>query len=388
MVNEGSAGRKVLVSGGGVAGSTVAYWLKRHGYEPTVVERAPGLRQGGQAVDFRGPALTVLERMDLLERVRAHDTGIGDCTIVDDDGVPYAVMPAVLYAGELEVLIDELIAILFETAAGAGVEYRFGDSITSLTPDDHGVTATFERAPAQKFDFVVGADGVHSRVRGLAFGPEEQFSRYLGCSYAYYGVDNYLNLDHEGIGVGDGGTVALSVFSIKHNKEARVGVLFKSDQDVSRDPARHARAVRDAAGHLGWEAPALLAKLESAGDLYFDAMTQIHMDTWSQGRVVLVGDAAHGAAPTSGRGTSQALVGAYVLAGELAAADAAGAGHRAAFAAYESAMRGYVTANQEIGVQGSQYMFVRPTQEMFDALAAQAGEAGPEHDAEMVLKTY
>jgi mycothiol S-conjugate amidase len=378
---------RVLVCGAGVAGSTVAYWLKHHGFEPTVVEQAPTLRRGGQAVDFRGPALAVLERMGLLEQVKAHDTGIGDCTIVDADGVPYAVMPAVLYAGELEVLIDELITILHDRAARAGVEYRFGDSIASLTPDDQGVTVTFRHAPAQRFDLVIGADGAHSLVRALAFGPEEDFAHHLGCYYGYYEIDNYLNLDHAGMATGDGQTAALSVFSVNHNAAARVGLLFKTDQPLTYDrhnPQEHKQILTEHAAHLGWETSTLLDKLESVDDLYFDAMTQIRMDTWSRGRIVLVGDAAYCAAPTSGRGTSQALVGAYVLAGELAAARG---DHHTAFAVYESALREHVAGNQEIGVHGSQYVFAQPTQEMFDAMAA----ATPEPDnptEELIMKTY
>ncbi|HEY3502058.1 MAG TPA: FAD-dependent monooxygenase [Actinocatenispora sp.] len=165
------------MSGGGVAGSTVAYWLRRHGFEPTVVERAPGLRQGGQAVDFRGAALTVLSRTGVLEQVKARDTGIGDCTIVDADGTPYAVMPSVLYAGELEVLIDELIAILYARAAGAGVEYRFGDSVTALDADELGVTATFRQAPPERFDLVY-----ESALRDHVAGNQEigvEGSRYV-----------------------------------------------------------------------------------------------------------------------------------------------------------------------------------------------------------------
>ncbi|GAA3219769.1 mycothiol conjugate amidase Mca [Nonomuraea helvata] len=377
----------VLVSGGGVAGSTVAYWLKRHGYAPTVVERAPALRQGGQAVDFRDQALTVLERMGVLEQVKERDTGIGDCTIVDADGVPYAVMPSILYAGELEVLIDELIEILYGAAVQEGVAYRFGDSITSLKEDDDGVYVTFEHAPPQRFHLVIGADGAHSAVRRLAFGPEEDFTHYLGCYYGYWTVDNRLGLDHSGMATGDGETAALSVFSIKHNRQARAGLLFKTDplSHDRRDLAAHKRVLKERAAHLGWQAPALLEQLDTVDDLYFDAMTQIRMDSWSKGRIALVGDAAYCAAPTSGRGTSQALIGAYVLAGELAAA---AGDHEVAFAAYESALRDYVEGNQEIGVQGSQYVFAKPTQEVFDAMAAQARQAPDEPDTDLTLTTY
>ena len=171
--------------------------------------------------------------MGLLGRVKERDTGIGDCTIMDAAGVPYAAMPSILYAGELEVLIDELIEILHDQAAQAaqaGVGDRFGDSITTLEPDDDGVNVSFQHAPPQRFNLVIGADGAHSTVRRLIFGPEEDFTHYLGCYYGYRTVDNRLGLDHEGMATGDGETAALSVFSVKHNRQARAGLLFKADQ--------------------------------------------------------------------------------------------------------------------------------------------------------------
>ena len=379
---------RVLVSGAGVAGSSVAYWLKRHGFEPTVVEQAPGLRRGGQAVDFRGPAMTVLERMGILDRVEAHDTEVGDCTIVDGDGVPFAVMPAVVYAGELEVLVDKLIEILYDLAANSGVEYRFGDYATALVSDDDGVTVSFEHAAAQRFDLVIGADGTHSGIRTLVFGPEGDFTRFLGCYAGFFEIDNYLGLDHEGKGTGDGERAALNVFSVDHNARARVGVQFKSEYPLAydlHDPRAHKRLLIDHTRHLGWETRTLLEKLHSADALYFDAMTQIRMPSWSRGRVVLVGDAGYCSSPASGRGTSQALIGAYVLAGELAAAHGE---HTAAFAAYEAALREYVDGNQELGAEYSENAFTRPTQEGIDAIAAAAREPETLGDGELTLNHY
>jgi 2-polyprenyl-6-methoxyphenol hydroxylase-like FAD-dependent oxidoreductase len=129
--------------------------------------------------------------MGLLEQVKERDTGIGDCTIVDADGEPYA--------GELEVLIDELVAILHQRAAGSGVEFRFGDSITALIEDDHGVTVTFQHGAQERFDLMIGADGAHSQVRRLVFGPESTFAHHLGCHYGFFEIDNYLHLDHAGM---------------------------------------------------------------------------------------------------------------------------------------------------------------------------------------------
>ena len=163
-------------------------------------------------------------------------------------------MPSILYAGELEVLIDELIEILHDQAAQAGVEYRFGDSIATLEPDDDDVNVSFEHAPPQRFDLVIGSDGAHSTVRRLIFGPEEDFTHYLGCYYGYWTVDNRLGLDHEGMATGDGETAALSVFSVKHKRQARAGLLFKADRPLPygrRDITAHKSVLKERAAHLG-----------------------------------------------------------------------------------------------------------------------------------------
>ena len=222
--------------------------------------------------------------MGLLERVKERDTGIGDCTIVDAAGVPYAVMPSILYAGELEVLIDELIEILHHQAAQAGVEYRFGDSIATLEPDDDGVNVSFGHAPPQRFDLVIGADGAHSTVRRLIFGPEEDFTHYLGCYYGYWTVDNRLGLDHEGMATGDGETAALSVFSVKHNRQARAGLLFKADRPLpyGRPTSRHTRAFsRNALPTSAGRPPPCWNSSMPSTTSTSTTMTQIRVDSWA-----------------------------------------------------------------------------------------------------------
>ncbi|MFP5021624.1 FAD-dependent monooxygenase [Pseudonocardia phyllosphaerae] len=386
-------GPRVLVSGAGVAGSTLAYWLRRFGFRPTVVERAPGLRSGGQAVDFRGSAMTVLDRMGLLDELREHDTEAGDCTIVDDDGAPVAVMPAVLFAGELEVPVDELIATLHRAAADAGAEYRFGDHVTALAEHDDaggGVDVTFAGGATERFDLVVGADGAHSGVRALVFGPERDFADDLGVRFGYFGTGDYLGLGREGRAMSDGEGAASMVVGVGDGPDGepalRVGLMYRGDVPavdarVGTDEAKRLLAEHTAV--LGWETPELLKRLADADDLYFDAMTRIRMDTWSRGRVVLLGDAACCASPASGRGTSQALLGAYVLAGELALA---AGDHASAFAAYEQLLRPLAEENQELGAMYCQYLFAQPEQERIDAMAAQAEEPGEDQD--VVPKDY
>lgn len=367
-----STARTVLISGASVAGPALAYWLRRHGFVPTVVERAEAVREGGYAVDFRGEALDVLDRMGLLEQIRELDTEMGDAAMVDAEGHTYATLPAVIFAGDLEVLKGDLTRMLYE-ATRDDVEYVFGDSIAGLAEDAHGVDVTFERGAPRRFDLVVGADGLHSPTRALAFGPEEQFVRHLGIYTAIFSLDNYLGLKNTGRLYTAPGRAA-NIFTARSNTEARAAFHIAAEH-LAYD--RHDRAVQQGiiAEHFaadGWEIPRLLREMAGADDFFFDANAQVRMDTWAKGRVVLLGDAGYCAGPTSGRGTSQALIGAYVLAGELAAA---GGDHTTAFAAYERGMRGYVTEHQALGREGAERFFMpAPTQEVLDMLAAQAPE--------------
>ncbi|MFF5808480.1 FAD-dependent monooxygenase [Streptomyces sp. NPDC012746] len=364
--------RTVLISGGSVAGPALAYWLHRHGFTPTIVERAPELRDGGYAVDFRGEALDVLDRMGLLAKIRALDTEMGDAAMVDAEGRTYATLPAAVFAGDLEVLKGDLTRMLYE-ATREDVEYVFGDSIASLEQDEDGVLVTFERGTPRRFDLVVGADGLHSRTRALAFGPEEEFIRHLGIYTAIFNLDNYLGLRNTGRLYAVPGKAA-NIFTARDNTEARAAFHFAADslEYDRRDPAAQKRIIADRFADGGWEVPRLLKEMDASGEFFFDSNAQVEMDTWSAGRVVLLGDAGYCAGPTSGRGTSQALIGAYLLAGELAARDG---DHTAAFAAYEQQMRPYVAEHQALGQEGAERFFMpAPTQEILDMLAANAPE--------------
>ncbi|ROQ89016.1 2-polyprenyl-6-methoxyphenol hydroxylase-like FAD-dependent oxidoreductase [Streptomyces sp. 2132.2] len=362
----------VLISGASVAGPALAYWLHRHGFSPTIIERAPQLRDGGYAVDFRGEALDILDRMGLLQQVEALDTEMGDAAMVDADGRQYATLPAAIFAGDLEVLKGDLTRMLHE-ATRENVEYVFGDSIAGLHQDEDGVLVTFEHGAPRRFDLVVGADGLHSRTRALAFGPEEQYVRHLGIYTAIFNLDNYLGLQNTGHLYAAPGKAA-NVFTARRNTEARAAFHFAADhlEYDRRDPAAHKRIIADRFAGEGWEVPRLLKEMDAAQEFFFDANAQVEMDTWSAGRVVLLGDAGYCAGPTSGRGTSQALIGAYFLAGELAAR---GGDHTAAFAAYEELMRPYVAEHQALGREGAERFFLpAPTQEILDMLAANAPE--------------
>jgi len=342
--------RDILISGASIAGPALALALQRRGFRPTVVERAPALRSGGYKVDVRGAAVRVLRRMGLHDAVHAARTDVQGGSYVDGAGRAVVTFDGATIGfrcdDDLEILRSDLARILYERTH-ADVEYLFGDSITALAEDDDGVTVSFERAPPRRFALVIGADGLHSQVRSLVFGDEAAHARPLGSYIAIYSVPNRWRLDRWELIHRAPGRIA-NLYSTRGDDTAKALFIFGAPPLAfdRRDVARGKQLLADAFAGVGWEVPRLLAELPHATDFYFDSMTQIELPRWSAGRVALVGDAAWCPSPSSGQGTSLALVGAHVLGAELAAA---GGAHADAFARYEARMRGFVAENQKLG---------------------------------------
>ncbi|MFF3084789.1 FAD-dependent monooxygenase [Streptomyces nojiriensis] len=346
--------RTVLISGGGIAGPVLAHLLHRHGFAPTVVERAPGVRGGGQAVDIRGVALDVVERVGLLERARRARTRMRGMSILGPDGSEVGrSTEATLSSGRLdgediEVLREDLVRMVHEHTR-ADVEYLFGDTVTALQEDERGVRVEFAHTAPRTFDLVVGADGLHSTVRRLAFGPEEDYAHHLGSYLSVFGADNFLGLADWQMWLRDG-DMGFGIMPVRDNTELRIAFGFESAPLAPglRTAEALRRTVVDRLETVRWEGARLAGAARKAPDFYCDAMAQIRMDQWSRGRVALLGDAGYCPSPLSGQGTSLALVGAHVLADSLAQAPG---DHLAAYARYEERMRPFVDLNQALATE-------------------------------------
>ena len=367
---------RILVAGASIAGPALAHWLQRRGAEVTVVERSPELRPGGQAVDARGVTRDVITRMGLDAAVRAARTETAGATQVDPNGTVLETFRAEDHGGdgyiaEIEILRGDLSRVLYDDTRDT-VEYIFGDRITALTQDPDGVDVTFAGGPTRRFDLVLGADGLHSSLRSMAFGPHDDFVRHLGLVLAFYSVPNDFGLDRWLIECQDKETGRTALLRpIQDATRAMAMFSFPAatfDVDY-RDIDAQKRLLRERMSGFGWEAPRLLEHLDTTPDFYLDQVAQVLMDRWCTGRIGVFGDAAFSSSPMSGQGTGLALVGAYLLAGELATANW---NAEAAFAAFERQMRPFVEANQEIG---------RMHVQSLDAPAPDA-EPAPEPDME------
>ncbi|BBH70005.1 oxidoreductase [Actinoplanes sp. OR16] len=335
----------ILVAGASIAGLSVAQQLIARGHQVTVVERAPALRTAGSPIDVRGAALRVAEERGILGRIqqnRVVNSGRAlFTTFVDARGVPVAALPNAEAADsehDIEIARDRLVAILHD-AIGDRAEFVFGDAVAGVAQDHTGVDVTFASGSERRFDLVVGADGIHSTVRRAVFGPEFQFRRHLDAYFAIvdlplgcgvHGESITFNAPGRMAGISDFGNRTLGFLAFRSPERA----YDYHSLDAQRQLIEEAFA-----GEQGWRCGFLMDAVRSAPDLYFDSVSQVHMPSWSSGRVVLAGDAAHAAALFSGRGTSLAMIGAAMLGEELGAATA---GHPAAFAGYERRLRPYV----------------------------------------------
>lgn len=343
---------RVLISGASIAGPALAHWLHRHGYDVTVVEKAPQVRAGGQAVDFKGPIhLSVLDRMGILPQVREKAVPSEDGAIVNASGRRIGTSPGAFIGGDINIGRGELAQILYAHTAES-CRYVFSDSITSLTQTPDAVEVTFRNGPDESYDLVFGADGMHSTVRRLSYGPETDYVKNLGYYYALADIDisdEQVMYSEPGRTVILGGTKASTFF-----------VFASPDLPASRDDVdRQKQQVKHAYAGGRWRIPEILDALDDSPTFYLDSISRASVDSFSRGRVALLGDAAWGNA-LGGFGTGLAVVGAYVLAGEL---HRAGDDHRTGLANFEKTFRAYSSVSEKIN--GGQILAPRTRRGMY-----------------------
>ncbi|MFC9440871.1 FAD-dependent monooxygenase [Nocardia sp. NPDC057030] len=353
---------RILIAGGGIGGNAVALQLLRAGIRATVVERAEAPRPGGQAVDLRGPSVEVAERMNLMPGIRKYQLDERGMKFVDAAGRDIVRMPTELFEGkgavaDIELTRGDFNRVLLDALTEAGgVDYRYGEWITALAQDESGVDVTFASGARQRFDLVIGADGLHSGTRRLVFGPEEQFSTYLGGYMSFFtlpspdDVENNWFTMHSMVGATN---IGLRPDADPATAKALITIRTDADPALRRDVRAQQALIRQRLGGGGWAAATITDALGAANDFYFDELARIDMPTWSKGRVVLLGDAAYCGSPLTGNGTAMALIGAYVLAGEIAThtGDLAQAPVR-----YEEVLRPFIAKAQELPPGGLKAM--------------------------------
>lgn len=339
--------KKILISGAGIAGLTLAYWLKKYGFDPKIIEKHPTLRTEGYKLDIRGRAVDVIKRMGLQQVIFEARTDIQKARYVDKSGKiiteTHPDLCGVRAEGDLEIVRGNLCQILFKQIGE--IECLFGDSIKNISQHSNGVQVEFEKNKPEQFDLVIGADGLHSKVRKLGFGEENHFLHELGLYISFYSIPNFLNLDR--IEIEYHSPQRFAIAYCPRDGMAKAGFAFSSQRpriDLS-EQMQQQEFLKKAFANEGWEIPCLLSFMDQTDDFYFDCMAQIHMPHWTKGRIALVGDAGYAVSPVAGQGTSVAIVGAYVLAGELAAAQG---DYHQAFRKYEEALRAFIEKNQKL----------------------------------------
>ncbi|VXB47557.1 Oxidoreductase [Arthrobacter sp. 9V] len=361
--------RTALIVGASMAGLSAAAQLSAVGYRTTVVERSPHLRLTGTPIDVRGEALAVAGKMEILEDLRKNRVNSDErpvfTTFVNENGDAVAQLPLEMANDsddDIEISREALINILHAKTDGT-TEFVYRDWPVSITDGETNVVVQFASGEQKTFDIVVGADGIHSSVRRLLIGPESLYRKHLGVYYAIVdlprsskgisGESRTFNCPGRMVGINDYGDRSFGVFAYRGPE---------TEYDYRDTTAQKKLLIQAFEAEQGWHIPFLLDAAWEASEIYFDSVSQVHMPRWSQGRVVLVGDAAHAASLFSGRGTSLAIMGAAILAEELHASDHA---HGVAFARYESRLRPAVVKAQE-GVLEARDFMVPETQDQID----------------------
>jgi len=341
---------RIAINGAGIAGPTLAYWLRKSGHEVLLIEESPRLRSGGYVIDFWGVGYDIAEKMGLLPRIRELGYQVREVRFVDrhghkNGGFSADVLGRMTNGRFTSLLRSDLAATIYGALDGK-VETIFGDSVATIKDEEHCVRVSFEHTALREVDLVIGADGLHSRVRQLAFGPDAGFEVSLGYHVAAFEVEGYRPRD-ELVYVSHGVPGRqISRFSMRDDKTLFLFV-FRDEYMTTETPSSEQErksVLSSVFADVGWEGPRILAALENVSEIYFDRVSQIRMDRWTKGRTALIGDAAACVSLLAGEGTGLAMAEAYVLAGEL---QDCGGDHIAAFAHYQERMMPFLKRKQE-----------------------------------------
>jgi len=340
--------KTILISGAGIAGPTLAFWLKTAGFEPTLIERAPTLRTGGYVIDFWGLGYDLAERMGLINEIDRIGYHAREMRIVNDRGRRLAGFGTKVFTeltGGRYVTLkrSDLSRLLFEKVDGT-LETVFDDHIVALHQRADGVQVVLNRGGERRFDLVIGADGLHSTVRRLAFGPQHAFEKHLGYIVAAFEDRGYCPRDEDVYLMYTRPGRMVGRFALRDDRTLFLFVFAAPGDSLPATPDGQKAMLRQAFGNGRWECPQILKRLDDADEIYFDRVSQIRMQNWSQGRVVLAGDAAFCVSLLAGQGSALAMISAYVLAGELARA---GGNHEVAFGNYQARLGKFIGMKQQ-----------------------------------------
>jgi 2-polyprenyl-6-methoxyphenol hydroxylase-like FAD-dependent oxidoreductase len=338
--------KRILVSGGSIAGLTLAYWLIRYGFDVTVIERSAGLRLGGQNIDVKGPAWEIIKKMGLAEKIRAANTTEVGIRFVDTNAKILAELPkdnAMSMTQEIEILRGDMVNILYEQVKQQAT-FVFGDEIKDIADQEDGVKVHFNKREAEMYDLVIIAEGIGSGTRKLVFGDEIKY-KYLGLYCAYLTMEKGHTDSRWARWCNAVGAIVFLLRPDNYGK-TRASIFFRSPEKgyEKLSVADQKTLLVDKIKHVGWEAPRIVKAIQQTDDLYFERVSQVKAPRWHKGRVAMTGDAAYCVTPIAGKGTDLAVAGPYILAGELGRC----ADHREAFKAYERLMRPYAAKAQQL----------------------------------------
>jgi 2-polyprenyl-6-methoxyphenol hydroxylase-like FAD-dependent oxidoreductase len=341
--------KNILVSGAGIAGITLAFWLKKFGFNPTVIEISPKLREGGYAIDFMGAGYDVAEKMGIIPALEKADINISELVFVDEHNkeqgsMNYQNIKKLMNNRAFTMLRSDLAKAIYNSLDN-DLEIIFGDTIHNIEQGDEQVMVTFRSGLQRSFDLLVGADGLHSNVRKLIFGNEAQFEKYYGYYTASFTIENF---PHKGraFSMYNVPDKQIAIYAYSQSATATF-FIFTSPTKLNyehHDIEKQKQILKDQFINIGWKCAEVLSNIDKTEDFYFDSISQVKMENWSNGRVTLVGDACYCPSLLSGKGSTLAMVGAYILAGELHQAKG---DYKKAFANYEKILKPFIIEKQK-----------------------------------------